>query len=134
MSGKKTNKICKGCGKDFEALLIKVRQGKALFCSRECYTDYRRRNKKDPKERAIFHQKKYKYGLSEEEYKNLFIRQNNKCAICEIDFIDTSKACVDHDHNTNKVRGLLCHSCNRGLGYFRDNKLFLNKAIEYIGE
>jgi len=42
------------------------------------------------------------------------------------------KLVVDHNHNTNKVRGLLCNHCNRGLGHFRDNTETLLKAIDYL--
>ena len=40
--------------------------------------------------------------------------------------------CVDHDHKTNKIRGLLCNSCNRGLGYFRDDIRMVRKAAKYL--
>lgn len=51
-----------------------------------------------------------------------------KCMICGA----KEKLVVDHDHSTNKVRGLLCNHCNRGLGHFRDNQETLLKAIDYL--
>lgn len=50
------------------------------------------------------------------------------CAICG----GKEKLVVDHDHETDKVRGLLCFFCNLGLGNFRDNPQLLKKAIEYL--
>jgi hypothetical protein len=57
--------------------------------------------------------------------------QESKCAICKQDF---GVECVDHDHKTGHVRGLLCKACNLGLGYFRDNKLSLANAITYLDD
>ena len=131
--GKKIVKECKHCKKDFEALLIKVRQGKGLFCNTECYKDFRKKNSLDPKKRAVIHQKKYKYGLSEEAYLGLFIKQDNKCAICKKE-LEGIKACVDHNHNNNEVRGILCDKCNRGLGFFEDNIISLKCAIKYLNK
>jgi Recombination endonuclease VII len=57
--------------------------------------------------------------------------QQNACAICECDFGDAAP-CVDHDHKTLKVRGLLCKQCNYALGQFGDNARLLRRAADYI--
>ena len=79
-----------------------------------------------------------KYGITPEDYQRLFDEQKGKCKICGSteSFRNGSSynLFVDHDHSTNKVRGLLCHNCNAGLGHFRDNEGYLNKAIEYLNE
>lgn len=71
---------------------------------------------------------KNKYGISLEDLFSLKQRQNNVCAICESE----ENLCVDHSHETGKVRGLLCHNCNKGLGFFEDNIAILNSAIDYL--
>ena len=61
--------------------------------------------------------------------------QDNRCAICGCS--DTTKArrlAVDHDHETNTVRALLCHHCNTGLGNFGDNIGLMWKAIRYLSK
>ena len=78
---------------------------------------------------------KKNYNISLEEYDELLLNQNGKCAICGGEgLIKKGNLCIDHCHITNKVRGLLCHSCNTGLGQFRDNIDLLNNAIKYLKE
>lgn len=70
------------------------------------------------------------YGITEEEVKEL--RQGN-CAICGTDGSEYKKSMhIDHCHETGKVRGSLCHSCNTALGLFKDNIVLLDKAKEYL--
>jgi hypothetical protein len=64
----------------------------------------------------------------------LVAKQNNRCGICNIEFTDYSKVHIDHDHETNYVRGLLCREHNRGLGFFEDNYELLEKAAKWIFE
>ncbi|MGH7383314.1 MAG: endonuclease VII domain-containing protein [Candidatus Methylomirabilales bacterium] len=71
------------------------------------------------------------WGMTAEEYRSLFDLQNGLCAICREPPGDQSLA-VDHDHNTGKVRGLLCKNCNLGIGNFRDDAQLLISAIEYL--
>ena len=72
------------------------------------------------------------YNISEEEIVSLKIKQDNKCAICKSDLI--TEFLVDHCHDTLKVRGLLCRSCNLALGMFKDDVNILNNAIQYLNE
>jgi hypothetical protein len=51
---------------------------------------------------------------------------------CDICGAVQHKLCVDHDHVTHQIRGLLCSHCNRGLGHFRDNPILLRRAIGYL--
>jgi nitrate/TMAO reductase-like tetraheme cytochrome c subunit len=71
---------------------------------------------------------KKRYGLSYEKYQEMIKNQNNQCAICHKHQSELKQIlCIDHDHNTNKVRELLCNKCNVALAAFEnfDNKPFL---------
>lgn len=74
------------------------------------------------------------YNITEDEFDNMLISQNSKCRICgeTFDFSTKMTACVDHDHSTGKVRGLLCNNCNSGLGLFKDSIVNLQSAIKYL--
>lgn len=72
------------------------------------------------------------YGLSLEQEQNFLELQNNNCAICNKEFKTDADYHVDHCHNTNKVRGLLCPSCNKALGLFKDNPEVLRRAAVYV--
>lgn len=76
---------------------------------------------------------KRNYGITKADYNHFLKIQNNQCAICKVEFINI-KICVDHCHDTKKVRGLLCHNCNVGIGNLRHNSEFLRKAALYCEE
>lgn len=71
-----------------------------------------------------------KYGLSEDGLDRMVSEQDGKCAICHAPF--GPKVCVDHDHKTGIVRGLLCSPCNIGLGLFKDDPERLREAARYL--
>lgn len=104
-------------------------RGKYDYKSREYYA--KNVDKIKVKERHL------KYGISKEQYENMLITQNNKCAICNKE--ETAKSnsgkirllAVDHCAITKKIRGLLCFGCNIGLGYLKHNPEFLRKAAVY---
>ena len=74
-----------------------------------------------------------RHGITLEDYQKMHKDQNGVCAICgQKEPYNGYSLAVDHDHNTNKIRGLLCSNCNRGLGLFRDSTEILEKAIDYL--
>ena len=73
------------------------------------------------------------YGITMEDYNRMLEAQNRVCKICGAS--RTSKKLslvVDHCHTTGKVRGLLCDTCNRALGMFKDSTEYLKNAIHYL--
>jgi len=80
-----------------------------------------------------------RYGVTRADYDKMFAEQGGRCAICGTDdpATHTSKGgdgsfCVDHCHQTGKVRGLLCGYCNTGIGKLRDNPDIMRKAAQYV--
>lgn len=72
-------------------------------------------------------------NISSTHRKDLLEEQNYSCAICGVQEEElTKKLAVDHNHETNVVRGLLCNGCNLGLGQFKDSVVLLSFAIEYL--
>lgn len=71
-----------------------------------------------------------RYGLTPEHYEALLSAQGGRCAICG--GRPTGNLHVDHDHNTGKVRGLLCGRCNPALGAFQDSPRILLAAVRYL--
>lgn len=75
-----------------------------------------------------------RYGLSLEDYEAMLVAQGGVCAICgDIKPGSFQKHfAVDHDLNSGKTRGLLCFSCNTGIGGLRDDVLLVEKALSYL--
>jgi hypothetical protein len=118
-------KACKECG-----LVFTPKAPSEHYCSDSC------------KDAGISNAYlKRTYGITLPEYKQIWIAQEGKCAICKtVGFkMNISKAgynnvtlSLDHCHATGKVRGLLCHNCNRALGLLQDNVEYFQTAINYL--
>jgi len=78
--------------------------------------------------------KLFRYGLNKAKYDTMLQEQNGVCAICKATSfgIEGRRWAIDHDHKTSKVRGLLCHSCNAGIGLLKDSPEILKAAAEYL--
>jgi hypothetical protein len=74
---------------------------------------------------------KYKYGITEEEYDQMYLNQGGCCMICE-KYFDILH--VDHCHSTDIVRGLLCGNCNRALGIMHEDVDAISRMINYLEE
>ncbi len=107
---------------------IYVSNNTCRTCQRERSRDYGRKNIA----RIINNQRVRTYGITTEAYKILIDQQNNKCLCCEEIFGSELSPHLDHDHKTGKIRGVLCHKCNTGIGLFEDNPAKLRKAIIYL--
>jgi len=89
------------------------------------------RNNKDRMRSAM---RRKKYNISEFQYAQLMVKQGGKCAICKTPADECTVLCIDHDHEKGIVRGLLCSTCNRAIGLFKDNPLILIAAADYLKE
>ena len=77
------------------------------------------------------------YGITKSDYEEMLHEQDSACAVCGKSggwSANGGRLVVDHDHDTGKVRGLLCPSCNRGIGQFFDSADSMQSAARYIRE
>lgn len=95
---------------------------------------------KDHPERMQEVRRKNRYKMSREDFADLMISQEGRCAICGVLFVAGVHMHIDHDHDccgkgagcSLCVRGALCGHCNRGLGGFRDDPFLMHIAADYI--
>ncbi len=109
--------VCAICG----PTRIRVRVGHGHECRTVRVNNHQRYRAKHGRYRA--------YKLSAEQYGAMVEAQGGQCAICGT---TPERLVIDHCHETGVVRGLLCQSCNVGLGFMRDNPVALLAAAEYL--
>lgn len=96
------------------------------------------RNRRSPEARAAARLRtlKSRRGINLDQYNTMLLRQDGQCAICSTRETNAKgtkeRFCVDHDHITGKIRGLLCFRCNTAIGLLRDSSSFAQKAVEYL--
>lgn len=128
-------KLCTSCGdrKNFSKFgkHQKTVDGIQSLCKKCQYPknlEHRKRNLKKQKVRSREHYLQSTYGISQVEYLTMVEEVGGRCSICGKE----DKLYVDHDHSTGAIRGLLCHTCNAGLGLFYDDVDNLRSAIKYL--
>lgn len=115
------DKACRTCGETFSPIAPSH-----LHCSDACST-------RASTDRYL----NRTYGISLSDYERMLSAQHAHCAICGGEgFAMTEhhklRLVVDHCHATGRVRGLLCHNCNRALGLLKDDVQSINNAIAYL--
>jgi hypothetical protein len=117
-----------------------IKEGKRLYreLHREEIAAYAQtRWKESPVARRLnrVNWRKWRYGITDEQFRALIDAQGGGCAICHRPFDEArrvDKPHIDHDHSTKRLRGVLCLHCNSLLGYANDNITTLRAAIEYL--
>ncbi len=124
----------------------KYKSPSGAFVCRECSkeTNHKRWKNRTQEEQIVDKKQKRQwelkkqYGIDLEQYLSMVLSQDNKCTICgkvpNKESLSRSEwsLCVDHDHNTGKIRGLLCAKCNLAIGLLEYNPNILSNAIDYI--
>lgn len=94
---------------------------------------YAREYKRNNKSRCRGYDLKRLYDISPGDYDRMLLDQNDSCAICKKHQREFKRALeIDHNHTTEKVRGLLCHCCNTAIGLLKEDDSILQSAIDYV--
>lgn len=136
-----TSKKCARCG---ETKLLSEfnknrehRDGLAAWC-RPCNSvNCKQWAKENPTQKRLRTRESHlrkQYGIGLEDYARMLEEHGGVCAICFETCQKGGYLSVDHDHNTGKIRGLVCDFCNNGLGRFRDSSKILRSAAIYLEE
>ncbi len=126
-------KVCKGCLREKYLSEFYVRgdghQPRCKDCFKKRYQGYNYKVKQhDGHLRRTF-------GITLQQYTRLLDLQGGRCAICSTISPGQGRKnfCVDHEHATGKIRGLLCYACNVGIGFLQEQPAILRSAIRYLG-
>jgi len=109
-------------------------RGPCKSCDIEKSRAYREEFPEKAKKQVRSSKLKIKYGIDLKQFDDMKSAQNNKCAICNSEFIDPKYTCVDHNHATGTVREILCGHCNTMLGLAKENTKTLKSAIMYLNK
>jgi len=119
-----------GCKKGHDpSLYVPMTDGirVCLGCKRVNGAKYREKNQK----KINLSGRVKRYNIDIDTFHRMYENQNGQCAICKGEInLETCK--IDHDHGSGKVRGILCASCNTGIGLLKDSTKTLMSAVKYL--
>jgi predicted nucleic acid-binding Zn ribbon protein len=121
---------CEACGGPVPA----ERPSNAIYCSPECKRRGTMSHHPRVRRGQQEYNRRYLYGMTTEQYDALMTAQGDRCAICGSgEWIGKGKRPhVDHDHETNRIRGILCGNCNNGIGMLGEDPARLRAAADYL--
>lgn len=127
---RKTTNTCKKCSNKLREQARKVNKSTNRIASDKRRQDrFRMSNKDKLKDKSLVKA----YGITLEEYRGTLNNQGGGCAVCTSTTSRGGRAlAIDHDHNTGKIRGILCSDCNTALGLLKDSPELLAKATAYL--
>lgn len=139
MAADQSTKFCRKCGQTKPRTEFhRARKGVNAYC-KPCALAHTAAWRKANPEKLAEYNKNWRprelrrlYGLTKEQYWQMVRDQGGACAICKT-ISDKFTLRVDHCHTTGKVRGLLCGTCNSGLGFLKDSPKLLESALRYLG-
>jgi len=100
---------------------------------KSCTGEYNKRWKSNHKDGSRNHKLMYHYGITLIQYNDMFTKQEGKCSICQRHQSEFKKTLeVDHCHQTNKIRSLLCQNCNKALGLLYDDLGTIQRMANYL--
>jgi len=132
-------KACRECGEDLVVgenwTEYRERTWKNICspCNRLSVKEWREKNPEQERDHQRRSQLKHRYGITLDDYNNMFESQGGCCDICgrhQTEF--QNRLAVDHDHETGAVRSLLCASCNSGIGKLGDDIATVREALNYL--
>ncbi len=129
-------KSCPECGEsDRQKFYLDKNGNKSNARCKECHKAYCKKNwHSKTREQKQASRVRAMYGIEPEQYLKMYNDQKGCCAICGEEPSTQRGLHLDHCHETGKVRGLLCHGCNVGIGSLRDDPDILKKALDYLKE
>lgn len=138
-----SEKTCPKCGQLKQAkefYLLRTAKDGLYPCCRLCLKEVRKllyarpKGKIQRKEAARKFKLRRKFGITEEQFNLMVAEQNNRCAICGTSEPggNANKWHIDHDHQTNRVRKLLCAKCNMGIGHLNDDPAIIAQSFFYL--
>ena len=127
-------KICRKCERElsldsFSSYYAKLKDGtRKKYYRRECKECFTKTYNRTEYHRSEswYYVCKRVYGLEPEQADAMLA---GGCKVCGT---HDGKLCIDHDHNTGRVRGCLCDNCNKALGHAKDDPLLLRKLADYL--
>jgi hypothetical protein len=137
--------FCHDCEKEWISKYHKTPHGKQkrkewVENNKEKILEYKKLYKHDALKQArlkVYHRTRWllvNFNMTVNDYMTMYEQQDGKCAICGTNEMNGKRKnfCIDHNHTTGKVRGLLCHNCNVSVGLMKESPELFNKAATYL--